>query len=594
MKKIFLFVLLFLCFSQTFSMNPADLLEKVPWNFKPECYENYTRIDKSQVWNDNNYQTYKLKLDKSEDLVFTQFGFILPYKYYSDWNNSYKYENNLWLNIAYLSDYNNNTFIELNSKNQHEIILDFDEIPEKDNFSFVFDYISDNYSPRYYISDNKIKWNLIKKQDIESFSFKYLKIDFASNTLDSYLENIKLYELSFPKKSNTFLFKSFYNDDIEVYSKYNCKDKDFSTEFLNYDSFSINKDTKTFELNIEVNPKYDVYTKTDLDNDWVEDSEDNCKDRYNPDQSDINWDWVWDVCSDDDSDWILWYYDNCINVYNSDQKDLNINKVWDVCEFDKDKDWIFDPQDNCINTPNIDQSDKDKDWIGDLCDNCKSYNPSQLDANQNGTWDVCEEIENNLNHNDFDRDWIIDSIDNCSYPDYIPNSINREQKKAWNKYMAEKLNSDKTKYYNPKQEDDDKDWIWNICDNCLSVQNNNQLDFNKNKVWDLCEDSDNDWIEWLVDNCINISNFDQKDVDNDWIGDLCEDDDWDNILSANDNCQFSYNPDQKDIDNDKKWDACDTKDNRYIESNSSFFIWLIVIISLIFFWWIYFMFKKLK
>jgi hypothetical protein len=86
------------------------------------------------------------------------------------------------------------------------------------------------------------------------------------------------------------LVKSFYNDDIEIYSSYNCRDKDFSTETLNYDNFPINKDTKIIEANISDNPKYNVYSKKDIDNDWVEDEEDNCKDRYNPEQSDSNGD----------------------------------------------------------------------------------------------------------------------------------------------------------------------------------------------------------------------------------------------------------------------------------------------------------------
>jgi hypothetical protein len=34
------------------------------------------------------------------------------------------------------------------------------------------------------------------------------------------------------------------------------------------------------------NPKYNVYKKSDYDNDWVEDSLDNCKTKYNPNQKD--------------------------------------------------------------------------------------------------------------------------------------------------------------------------------------------------------------------------------------------------------------------------------------------------------------------
>ncbi len=566
MKKVFLLMFLLLWVSNWFAMNPADSLEKLPNNFKWECYEYYNKIDKWLVWERlwENYKTFKIKLSNSSDIVFTQNGFILPYKYYSDAKNSYNFKTDLWITNEKITDYNNNTFIELHSKNKSEIIISFDEILEKNNFNFVFDYSSNNYTPNYYISDDNKNWNLIKKENIEDFSFKYLKIKFVSNTKESFLENIKIYELNFPKKSDIFLVNSLYNDNIEVYSKYNCKDKDFNTTPMAFDKFSINKDTKTIELQIEKNPKYNVYSQTDIDNDWVADDVDNCKDRYNPDQSDINGDNLGDICSDDDNDGIIGYYDNCIYVSNENQKDINRNKVWDVCEFDKDKDKFFDWQDNCINKANPDQADDDKDGIWNACDNCKSYNPSQIDANNNWVGDTCEEIEKNLKEHDKDTDWIIDFSDNC------------------------------IDISNTDQVDDDKDAIWNSCDNCQSIQNFDQLDFNKNKIWDICEDSDADWIDWLTDNCINIANPDQKDSDNDSVWDMCEDDDGDNILAANDNCPFIFNDDQKDVDGDKIWDVCDEKDNRFIESNKVFFISLMVFIAIMFFASILVMIKKLK
>ncbi len=199
MRKIILFLFLFLFVKQTFAINTIGTLEKIPVNFKSECYEFYNKIDKWLVgdifW--ENYKTFKIKLTDSRDIVFTQNGFILPYKYYSDVKDIYNYENNLGIKQDYLLDNNNNTFIELNSKTQNEIILNFENFLEKDNFNFVFDYSSNNYSPYFYISDNRTSWNLIKKQDIENFSFKFLKINFVSNIKDDYLENIKIYELNF-------------------------------------------------------------------------------------------------------------------------------------------------------------------------------------------------------------------------------------------------------------------------------------------------------------------------------------------------------------------------------------------------------------
>jgi len=548
-------------------MNPADSLNKIPENFTPECYEYYNKIDKSEVRNNatnEKYMTYKVNINKVTDLVVTQFGFILPYKFYSDFINNYSYENNLWLETDFLLDYNSKTFRKINSNTQNEIVLSFDETLEKNNFNFIFNFSVNNYSPEYYISFDENSWEKIKKSDITEFSFKYLKIKFVSKTEESFLENIKIYELNFPKKYNTILVKSFYNENIELYSKYNCKDKTFNTTAKKYDEFSVNNETKIIRVNSEKNPKYNVYFEKDYDNDWVSDEEDNCKYRYNPDQADKNGDGRWDMCSDDDKDWKQWYYDNCVYVYNPDQADVNRNNIWDECEFDKDKDTIFDWLDNCINDANPEQEDDDRDGIWNVCDNSIYYNPRQIDKNNNGIGDITEQKEKELKENDDDNDWIINYKDNCK------------------------------KIANSDQEDSDKDWVWNRCDNCIDYQNADQLDFNKNWVWDICEDSDNDWIEWLTDNCINIANSNQSDTDNDWIWDLCEDDDHDNILAANDNCPYEYNPEQIDIDKDWKWDKCDKNDNRYIESNSAFFIWLLIFITLIFGGGIYMMVRKLK
>lgn len=565
MKKILFFIISLFILNNTYALSPVDFLNKTPASFSPECYEYYNKIDKSTVWSkSSDYQTYKINLNNIYDLAVVQNWYILPYKFYSDRaSDLYNFQDNLWINSRSLYDYNYSTFTEINSKTQNEIILSFKEEVQRNNFSIIFNYESNNFSPEFYISSDRVNWNKIKKEDIEDFNFKYLKINFVSNYKETFLENIKIHELSFYKKSNTILIKSFFDEDINIYSKNNCLDKNFYV-YNFYDDFWISKDTKVVNINIGKNPIYNVYTKKDIDKDWVEDEIDNCMNIYNSSQMDSNSDWIWDECSDNDSDGIIWNKDNCINIYNPDQKDVNRNKVWDVCEFDKDKDLVFDELDNCITKSNPDQLDYDKDNIWDVCDNCKFYNPNQLDANSNSIWDLCEEVEKNLVENDEDKDRIIDNIDNCK-------TIN-----------------------NPDQLDYDKDSIWDVCDNCMDVVNTDQIDFDKNKVWDMCEDSDKDWIVWYQDNCLNVKNEDQLDSDNDWIWNLCEDDDFDNIIYNSDNCPNAYNPDQIDIDEDWIGDQCDEKDDRYIESNSTFFIWLLIFISILFWIGIYLLVKKLK
>lgn len=571
MRKLIVFILFVLPFSVSFWMNPADYLKKVDNNFQSQCFENYEKINKIQVWNNDGwrYKTYKVLTEK-ENLVFTQFGFILPYKRYIDNDNSYLYSINRKLDYKFLNDNNKKTFFENDTNSLwKELILEIYEENnwpkelKKWNFDFDFDYDSKYYFPRFYIIQ---KWKEVEvsKDNIEDFSFSKLIIRFESlSRAREIAESIKIYELSFTKTLKTYLVKSFYNDDIEVYSNYNCKErKNYIPKA--YSSFEIDKETKAIELKLETNPKYNVYKENDIDNDWVSDENDNCKTRYNPNQLDSGWNWIWDVCSDFDKDWIIWYYDNCPMVPNRDQKDININWIWDVCEFDKDEDWIFDSEDNCISVKNKNQNDLDRDWIWDICDNCKLFNPAQLDKNNSWVWDVCEAKEKELKENDSDNDWIIDWNDNCKE---LPNK---------------------------DQLDADSDSIWDVCDNCKEIQNTKQIDLDENKVWDMCEDSDNDWFLWYLDNCISIENKDQKDSDNDWIGDLCEDKDSDKILFWMDNCPFDYNPDQSDIDEDGSWDRCDKEDWRYIESNKSFFIWLLVFIVILFWIGIFFMMKKLE
>jgi len=554
MRKIILFVLLFVSFWNVYWSGLSN-------NFDLGCFEYYKKINKEDI---NSGEIYKIKLNTTKDLVIKQNDSISEYKYFGANNDIYSYSNSLWLDSKFLTDYNSKTFYELNSKTQNEIIISFATPLEKKSFEFLFDYSSFSSTPTFFIWNNLDSLDEVLKNNISDFSFKYLKIKFENISKKSFIHNIVIRELNFPKKLNTILVKSENNSDIEFYSTFNCKNKDFSKQLKSETNFSVDINTKTIELNFEKNPEYNVFWKKDFDNDWIEDSLDNCKQIYNPFQKDKNWDWIWNLCSDDDRDWVLWYKDNCIDIKNSDQKDLNINWVWDVCEFDKDSDSIFDSLDNCINIPNKDQIDTDKDWIWNLCDNSIYYNPKQLDKNNNWIWDITEQKEKQLEKNDSDKDWIVDWKDNCSI------------------------------FPNPNQLDSDNDWIWDACDNCKNIQNRNQLDFNDNKVWDICEDSDGDWIQGLMDNCINISNPDQQDSDNNWIWNLCEDSDRDNILFINDNCPYDYNPKQENLDNDEFWDKCDKEDNRLLESNKWIFITLLILIAAAFWWGIYMMIQKIK
>lgn len=71
--------------------------------------------------------------------------------------------------------------------------------------------------------------------------------------------------------------------------------------------------------------------------------------------------------SDADRDGVKDTLDNCVNISNPDQVDLNQNGVGDACD-DFDKDGVINSLDNCIDKPNRNQADEDGDSVGDACD----------------------------------------------------------------------------------------------------------------------------------------------------------------------------------------------------------------------------------
>ena len=146
--------------------------------------------------------------------------------------------------------------------------------------------------------------------------------------------------------------------------------------------------------------------------------------------------------------------------------------------------------------------------------------------------------------------------------------------------------------------DDDSDGIFNNIDNCPSIANPDQADFDLDGIGDLCDtdddndgvsddqdafptdpnesvdsdgdglgdncdsDDDNDGKQDSLDNCPKMSNPDQADLDNDNVGDTCDTDmDGDGTVNGDDNCEQVFNIGQTDTDFDGKGDACDNCSN---------------------------------
>ncbi|MCP3866513.1 MAG: hypothetical protein GY703_00130 [Gammaproteobacteria bacterium] len=119
--------------------------------------------------------------------------------------------------------------------------------------------------------------------------------------------------------------------------------------------------------------------------------------------------------------------------------------------------------------------------------------------------------------------------------------------------------------------DSDGDDVVDVQDNCVAVQNSDQLDTDSDSQGDACDnDDDNDDILDPEDLCRVVASGQtlpggsvvQDDQDNDGRGDECDlDIDGDSIFNENDNCPFLSNFTQLDSDGDGLGDPCDNDED---------------------------------
>ena len=112
----------------------------------------------------------------------------------------------------------------------------------------------------------------------------------------------------------------------------------------------------------------------DSDDDGVPDSADACP--GHDDNVDSDGDGTPDGCdacpidaeNDADGDGICESDDNCADVVNENQTDADGDGIGDACEPDSDNDGVIDDDDNCPLDANANQADADGDGTGDVCD----------------------------------------------------------------------------------------------------------------------------------------------------------------------------------------------------------------------------------
>src|SRR3989344_4865546 len=284
---------------------------------------------------------------------------------------------------------------------------------------------------------------------------------------------------------------------------------------------------------------------------------------------------------DNDNDGIEDNLDNCPSVFNPDQADFDNDGLGNVCDNDDDNDGLPDNED-----PNPYNPDSDNDGVNDNLDNCPLVsNTNQLDSDHDGIGDVCDSDVGGDEDND--DDGVNDDVDNC------PTTHNSDQADFDNDGLGNVCDEDDDndgiddRYDpNPYDFDSDNDGINDGADNCILVSNANQADLDDDGVGDVCDDDrdndnlpndedpfpndvdgDSDGVNDNLDNCPSVSNANQADFDNDGIGDVCDNDiDGDGVPNNEDPDDYNPNIPGDDDDDDDNDNDDDDSDNRSVSS----------------------------
>lgn len=220
-------------------------------------------------------------------------------------------------------------------------------------------------------------------------------------------------------------------DNVYAISWLNCSIEKFTSEgvlLTQWGNCGAEEGQFTSPFRINVSPEGEIYVSdtgnnriqvfesADKDNDGISNTEDNCRENYNPGQEDADQDGTGDQCdgcpsdpeNDIDGDGICGDVDNCPAYSNTDQADADEDGVGDICDIcpydadnDIDRDGICGDVDNCPEDPNkadpgicgcgVVDTDSDEDGIADCVDNCPAVkNPDQTDRDSDGIGDACD------------------------------------------------------------------------------------------------------------------------------------------------------------------------------------------------------------
>ena len=355
----------------------------------------------------------------------------------------------------------------------------------------------------------------------------------------------------------------------------------------------------------------------DYDEDGINNGDDNCLERANPDQSDVDEDGQGDVCDiDDDNDGL------------NDTEEVLLGTS--TTNADTDGDGLDDLFEQRGQTDPL-RADTDGDGVADGVELTNVEDPEDLD--DDGVWDAAES-----SIRDDDGDGASDQLDGPGPlgdrdGDGVLNGLRDEGicvdvlgcDNCFNASNADQLDTDGDFDGDACDSDDDGDGVDDALDNCALIVNQEQTDTDLDSRGDACDldddgdglrdsielalgsnplrtDTDGDGVEdgdgtereYPLDNCVTVPNADQRNTDatlaaavpeaeRDWagdaLGDACDDDDDnDGVLDGArdalagcqddtecDNCRFVRNgpleDNQRNLDGDLYGDACDSDDD---------------------------------
>jgi thrombospondin type 3 repeat protein len=261
----------------------------------------------------------------------------------------------------------------------------------------------------------------------------------------------------------------------------------------------------------------------DQDGDGLVNAADNCAKVANALQEDRDLDGHGDACDGDtdgdgtadasdslpndpnewsDADGVNDATDNCPLVANPLQEDVDLDGEGDACDGDRDGDGTPDASDSL---PNDASEWSDADGVNDATDNCPLVaNALQEDIDLDGAGDACD--------GDRDGDGTADASDS------LPSDANE-----WSDADGVNDATDNCPLVaNALQEDIDLDGDGDACDG--DRDGDGTADASDSLPSDANEWTDADGANDATDNCLGLDNADQLDTDADQVGDACDPD----------------------------------------------------------------------